>query len=143
MSVERTTDSQAPGGRSYPASEAEIAARAKALESLLVEKGLVSTDAIDKVVSAYETDIAPMLGAKIVARAWSDPEFKELLLEDANAACEQLGIGGMQGEHMVAVENTAQVHNVVVCTLCSCYPWPVLGRPPIWYKYPQYRYRTV
>jgi nitrile hydratase len=143
MSVEPTADSQAPEGRSYPVSDAEIAARAKALESLLLEKGLVSTDAIDKVVSAYETDIGPMLGAKVVARAWSDPEFKELLLKDANAACEQLGIGGMQGEHMVVVENSAQVHNTVVCTLCSCYPWPVLGLPPNWYKYPQYRSRMV
>src|SRR3954468_6190524 len=127
MSVEETADSQAPRSRSYPASEAEVAARAKALESLLVEKGIVSIDAIDKVVSAYESDIGPMLGARVVARAWSDPEFKELLLEDANAACEQLYICGMQGEHMVVVENSAQVHNVVVCTLCSCYPWPVLG----------------
>jgi polyphosphate kinase len=109
----------------------------------LTEKGLLSNDVIDKVVSAYESDIGPMLGAKVVARAWSDPEFKKLLLEDANAACEQLGIGGMQGEHMVVVENSAQVHNTVVCTLCSCYPWPVLGLPPNWYKYPQYRSRTV
>ena len=145
------TDSQAPvsgphpvsEAGSRPVSEAEVAARAKALESLLVEKGLISTDAIDKVVSAYESDIGPMLGAKVVARAWSDPEFKEQLLEDANAACEQLDIGGMQGEHMVAIENSAQVHNVVVCTLCSCYPWPVLGLPPNWYKYPQYRSRMV
>lgn len=143
MSVEGTADSQVPGGGSNPVSEEEVAARAKALESLLVEKGIVSTDAIDKVVGAYESDIGPMLGARVVARAWSDPEFKELLLEDANAACEQLDIGGMQGEHMVVVENSARVHNVVVCTLCSCYPWPVLGLPPNWYKYPQYRSRTV
>ncbi len=122
---------------------AEVAARAKALASLLVEKGIVSTDAIDGVVSAYESDIGPMLGAKVVARAWSDPDFKELLLADANAACEQLGIGGMQGEHMVVVEDSARVHNTVVCTLCSCYPWPVLGLPPNWYKYPQYRSRIV
>jgi nitrile hydratase len=128
---------------SYPASEAEISARAKALESLLVEKGLVGTDAIDRVAGAYESDIGPMLGARVVARAWSDPGFKEQLLEDASAACAQLDIGGMQGEHMVAVENSAQVHNVVVCTLCSCYPWPVLGLPPNWYKYPQYRSRAV
>ena len=143
MSVERPAGSQASGDSIFPVSDAEIAVRAKALESLLVEKGLVSTDAIDKVVSAYETDIGPMLGARVVARAWSDPDFKALLLEDANAACEQLGIGGMQGEHMVVVENTDQVHNTVVCTLCSCYPWPVLGLPPNWYKYPQYRSRTV
>ena len=92
---------------------------------------------------AYESDIGPMLGARVVARAWSDPEFEEQLLEDASAACAQLDIGGMQGEHMVAVENSEQVHNVVVCTLCSCYPWPVLGLPPNWYKYPQYRSRAV
>ena len=128
---------------SYPASEAEIAARAKAIESLLVEKGLIGTDAIDRVAGAYESDIGPMLGARGVARAWSDPGFKEQLLEDASAACAQLDIGGMQGEHMVAVENSEQVHNVVVCTLCSCYPWPVLGLPPNWYKYPQYRSRAV
>ncbi|MCA1729588.1 MAG: nitrile hydratase subunit alpha [Actinobacteria bacterium] len=136
-------DSQAPVSGSHPVSEAEVAARAKALESLLVEKGLVSTDAIDKVVGAYESDIGPMVGARVVARAWRDSEFKEQLLEDASAACAQLGIGGMQGEHMVAVENSAQVHNTVVCTLCSCYPWPVLGLPPNWYKYPQYRSRMV
>lgn len=143
MSVERPVGGQASGDGTFPVSDAEIAVRAKALESLLIEKGLVSNDAIDKVVSAYETDIGPMLGAKVVARAWSDPEFKARLLEDANAACEQLGIGGMQGEHMVVVENTDQVHNTVVCTLCSCYPWPVLGLPPNWYKYPQYRSRAV
>lgn len=136
-------ESQEPESGSRPASEADIAARAKALESLLVEKGLVSTDAIDKVVSAYESDIGPMEGARVVARAWSDPEFKEQLLEDASAACAQLGIGGMQGEHMVVVEDTDQVHNTVVCTLCSCYPWPILGLPPNWYKYPQYRSRMV
>ena len=138
MSVEWTT-----GTGSHPEPEDEVAARAKALESLLIEKGLVSTDAIDRIVSTYESDIGPMLGAKVVARAWSDPEFKEQLLEDASAACEQLGIGGMQGEHMVVVENSPRVHNTVVCTLCSCYPWPVLGLPPNWYKYPEYRSRTV
>ncbi len=138
MSVEWTT-----GTGAHPEPEDEVAARAKALESLLIEKGLVSTDAIDRIVSAYESDIGPMLGAKVVARAWSDPEFKEQLLEDASAACEQLGIGGMQGEHMVVVENSPRVHNTVVCTLCSCYPWPVLGLPPNWYKYPEYRSRTV
>jgi nitrile hydratase subunit alpha len=138
MNVEWTT-----GTGSHPEPEDEVAARAKALESLLIEKGLVSTDAIDRIVSAYESDIGPMLGAKVVARAWSDPEFKEQLLEEASAACEQLGIGGMQGEHMVVVENSSRVHNTVVCTLCSCYPWPVLGLPPNWYKYPEYRSRTV
>lgn len=142
MSAERETDSQVSAS-GHPASDAELAARAKALASLLVEKGIVSTDAIDEVAGAYETDIGPMLGAKVVAKAWSDSAFKEQLLKDASAACEEMGIGGMQGEHMVAVENSADVHNTVVCTLCSCYPWPVLGLPPNWYKYPQYRSRAV
>jgi nitrile hydratase len=132
-----------PIGEQYPLPEGDLAARARALESLLAEKGLVSSDMIDKVVSAYEKDIGPMLGAKVVARAWVDPAFKRRLLENATAACAELGIGGMQGEHMVCVENTPQVHNVVCCTLCSCYPWPVLGLPPTWYKHPQYRARLV
>src|SRR3990172_7239015 len=122
-----------PIGEQYPLPEGDLEARARALESLLAEKGLVSSDMIDKVVSAYEHDIGPMLGAKVVARAWVDPVFKQRLLEDATAACAELGIGGMQGEHMVCVESTPQVHNVVCCTLCSCYPWPVLGLPPTWY----------
>lgn len=132
-----------PIGEQYPLPEADLAARARALESLLAEKGLVSSDMIDSVVAAYEKDIGPMLGAKVVARAWVDPAFKRRLLENATAACAELGIGGMQGEHMICVENTPQVHNVVCCTLCSCYPWPVLGLPPTWYKHPQYRARLV
>lgn len=132
-------ESPPPVAGTFPQTEEDITIRTKALEALLVEKGLVSTDAIDQVVSAYEKDIGPMLGAKVVARAWVDPAFKDLLLEDCNAACGQLGIGGMQGEHMRVLENTPQVHHVVVCTLCSCYPWPVLGLPPNWYKYPAYR----
>ena len=127
----------------YPRSEAEVAARTKALESLLLEKGLTSSDVIDKMVSLYEKDIGPLLGAKVVARAWVDPAFKTRLLENATKACAEMGIGGVQGEDMVCVENTPTVHNVIVCTLCSCYPWPVLGLPPNWYKYPQYRSRMV
>ncbi|GBD14753.1 Low-molecular weight cobalt-containing nitrile hydratase subunit alpha [bacterium HR25] len=140
---ERGTGSGQPAPRRYPLPEEEIAARVRALESLLIEKGLLSSDAIDRVVSAYERDIGPLLGARVVARAWVDPEFRQRLLADATAACRELGIGGLQGEHMVCVENTPTVHNVVVCTLCSCYPWPVLGLPPNWYKSPAYRARIV
>ena len=130
-------------GGHHPQPLSPIEARVRAVESLLLEKGLVSSDAIDRVVSAYENDIGPLNGARAVARAWSDPQFKKRLLADATAALRELGIGGLQGEHMVAVENTAKVHNVVVCTLCSCYPWPVLGLPPAWYKSPPYRARIV
>ena len=119
------------------------ALRVKALESLLVEKGLVASDAVDQIVAAFEEDIGPLSGARVVARAWVDPEYKQRLLADATPAIAELGIGGMQGENMVALENTPEVHNVVVCTLCSCYPWPVLGLPPAWYKAPAYRARTV
>ena len=123
--------------------EADLAARVRALESLLLEKRLVSTDAIEKLIASYENDIGPMLGARVVARAWVDPDYKKRLLKNATAACKELGIGGMEGENMVVVENTPTVHNVVVCTLCSCYPWPVLGLPPNWYKSPQYRSKMV
>jgi nitrile hydratase subunit alpha len=126
-----------------PASEEHLAARTKALESILMERGYLSRDMVDALVEAYEQDIGPMLGARVVARAWVDPGFKARLLDDATAACAELGIGGMEGEHMRVVENTATVHNVVVCTLCSCYPWPVLGLPPTWYKRPEYRARIV
>lgn len=132
-----------PAGEQYPILEAELEARAWALESLLAEKGLLSSDLIDKIVHAYENDIGPMMGARVVARAWVDPAFKQRLLEDATAAAAELGIAGMQGEHMVCVENTPQVHNVMCCTLCSCYPWPVLGLPPQWYKAPAYRASLV
>ena len=130
-------------GGHHPQQLSPIEARVRAVESLLVERGLVSSDAIDRVVSAFEKDIGPLNGARAVARAWVDAEFKKRLLTDATAALRDLGIGGLQGEHMVAVENTPSVHNVVVCTLCSCYPWPVLGLPPAWYKSPPYRSRMV
>jgi len=119
------------------------ALRVKALESLLVEKGLVDPAALDAIIEAYERKIGPRNGAKIVARAWSDPAFKQRLLADATAAIGEMGFIGRQGEHMVAVENTDRVHNMVVCTLCSCYPWPVLGLPPVWYKSEAYRSRAV
>ncbi len=123
--------------------QAEIAARVKALESMLIEKGIMSTEAIDRIAEIYENEVGPQLGAKVVARAWSDPDFKKRLLDDATVACKELGIGGLQGEEMVVVENTDTVHNAIVCTLCSCYPWPVLGLPPNWYKAPAYRARMV
>jgi len=120
-----------------------VEARARALEELLIEKGIVQPDALDAVVSAYENDIGPMNGARVVARAWVDPAYRARLLADATAAIAELGFGGPEGQHMVVVENTPAVHNVVVCTLCSCYPWPVLGLPPTWYKSPPYRARMV
>lgn len=130
----------APEHSSLPS---EPTLRVKALESLLVEKGLVDPAALDAIVDAYEHKIGPRNGAKVVARAWSDPEFKRRLLADATAAIGELGYLGRQGEHMVVVENTPTVHNMVVCTLCSCYPWPVLGLPPVWYKSDAYRSRAV
>ena len=127
----------------HPAPVSPVEARARALEELLTEKGIIQPDAIDAVVTAYERDIGPMNGAKVVARAWVDPEYKRRLLADGTAAIAELGFGGPEGEHMVVVANTPAVHNVVVCTLCSCYPWPVLGLPPSWYKSPAYRARMV
>jgi nitrile hydratase subunit alpha len=121
----------------------EIAARVKALEALMIEKGIMTTEAIDRLAEIYETEVGPQLGAKVVAKAWSDPEFKARLLANATEACAELGIGGLQGEDMVVVEDSDTVHNVIVCTLCSCYPWPVLGLPPNWYKYPAYRSSIV
>jgi nitrile hydratase len=120
-----------------------IALRVKALESLLVEKGYVDPEALDAIVETYETKIGPRNGARVVARAWFDPQFKTWLLKDATAAIAALGCTGRQGEHMVAVENTTDTHNLIVCTLCSCYPWTVLGLPPVWYKSPPYRSRAV
>lgn len=132
-----------PTPKHIPRSEEEIAARVKALEALMIEKGIMTTDAVDRLAEIYENEVGPHLGAKVVAKAWTDPAFKERLLADASAACEELGIGGLQGEDMIAVENTDSVHNAIVCTLCSCYPWPVLGLPPNWYKAPPYRSRMV
>ena len=131
------------GGGHHAELPSYLEARVRAIESLLIEKGIASTDAIDAVVAAYERDIGPLNGAKVVARAWVDPEYKRRLLEDGTATIAELGFGGLQGEHMVVVENTPTVHNMVVCTLCSCYPWPVLGLPPVWYKSGPYRARTV
>jgi nitrile hydratase subunit alpha len=117
--------------------------RAAALEALLVEKGLISTDAIDAVVEHYERDLGPRHGARVVARAWTDPDYRARLLADGTAAVAELGIGGVELNTLVAVENTPELHNMVVCTLCSCYPWPLLGLPPKWYKDPAYRARAI
>jgi nitrile hydratase subunit alpha len=117
--------------------------RVKALESLLVEKGLVEPATLDAIVDYYQHKVGPRNGARVVARAWSDPDYKTRLLTDATAAIAELGYAGRQGEHMVVVENTPRLHNMVVCTLCSCYPWPVLGLPPVWYKSAAYRARSV
>jgi nitrile hydratase len=124
-----------------PASAAEL--RARALEALLAERGLVSTDAIDAVVELYEQDVGPQNGAKVVARAWLEDGYRGRLMSDATAAIAELGFGGTEGDNMVVVANTPAVHNMIVCTLCSCYPWPVLGLPPTWYKSPPYRARAV
>jgi len=117
--------------------------RARALQSLLVEKGMVSNEAVDEVVRKYEEEIGPQNGAEVVARAWTDEEYKQRLLEDGTEAIAELGYGGIDAEHLIVVENTPGVHNVVVCTLCSCYPWAVLGLPPTWYKSHEYRSRMV
>ena len=117
--------------------------RTKALESLLTEKGLVDPAALDELVDTYENRVGPKNGAKVIARAWTDADFKRRLLEDGSEAIKEFGFDGRQGKDMVVVENTPEVHNVVVCTLCSCYPWPVLGLPPVWYKSAPYRARTV
>ena len=130
-------------GNHHDTSEHGPAARVKALEQLLVDKGLVDPAALDAIVDAYENKIGPRNGARVVAKAWTDPAFRKRLLSDAVAACKELGIAGPEGGHLVAVENTSRVHNMVVCTLCSCYPWPVLGLPPVWYKSFAYRSRAV
>ena len=130
-------------GGHHPEPESYPARRTKALESLLVEKGLISSDAVDALVRAYEQDIGPLNGAKVVARAWADSAYKERLLDNGTEAIAELGFGGLEGSEIVVLENIPKVHNVVVCTLCSCYPWPVLGLPPSWYKSPAYRSRTV
>ncbi|MCV3271898.1 nitrile hydratase subunit alpha [Roseobacter sinensis] len=130
-----------PHPHNRPLSDVEL--RVKALESILTEKELIDPEAIDLIVETYETKIGPRNGARVVARAWSDPAYKERLLSDATAAISELGFSGVQGEDMVVVENTDEVHNIVVCTLCSCYPWPTLGLPPVWYKAAPYRAKVV
>ena len=127
----------------HQAVPSDLTLRVKSLESLLVEKGLVERAALDVLVDTYEHKIGPRNGARVVARAWVDPAYKERLLSDATAAIAELGYTGAQGEHMLALENSPEVHNLVVCTLCSCYPWPVLGLPPVWYKSAPYRSRSV
>jgi nitrile hydratase len=127
----------------HPAELAPIEARVAAIESVLVERGILDTDTLDQIVAHFEENLGPMNGAKVVALAWSDPSYKERLLADGTAAIAELGFEGPQGELMVVVENTRDVHNLVVCTLCSCYPWPTLGLPPRWYKAPAYRTRAV
>ncbi|MEU1536441.1 nitrile hydratase subunit alpha [Streptomyces fagopyri] len=119
------------------------ALRIEALDQLLTERGLIDPKVMDDVITTYETSVGPLNGAKVVARAWTDPEYRRRLLDDGTAAIGELGFSGQQGEHIVVVENTANTHNVVVCTLCSRYPWPVLGLPPSWYKDPAYRARIV
>ena len=121
----------------------DLALRVEALESLLAEKGFLDPAHVDAIVHRYEEDVGPLNGARVVARAWVDPAYRARLLADGTAAIAELGFGGPQGEYMVVLENTPKVHNVIVCTLCSCYPWPVLGLPPAWYKSPAYRSRIV
>jgi nitrile hydratase len=141
MSAEHHEDEHGHQHTWTPPSELE--ARVRALESLLVEKGRASSEAIDALVEKYERDVGPLLGASVIAKAWSDEDFKQRLLSDADATIDALGLAGLEAEHMHVVENSADEHNVVVCTLCSCYPWGLLGLPPAWYKSPAYRSRTV
>jgi nitrile hydratase subunit alpha len=139
-----STQAQGGGyGQAQQAVPSDPTLRVKSLESLLVEKGLVDRKAVDALIDTYEHKIGPRNGARVVARAWVDSAYKQRLLTNADDALAELGYGGLQGEHMVAVENSAKVHNLVVCTLCSCYPWPVLGLPPVWYKSAPYRSRSV
>lgn len=130
-------------GEHHPRPTSEVERRASALEALLVERGIIAAADVDAIVELYANDLGPMNGAKVVARAWTDEAYKQRLLADGTAAIAELGFSGPEGDHMVVVENTPQVHNVVVCTLCSCYPWPVLGLPPNWYKSAPYRSRMV
>jgi nitrile hydratase subunit alpha len=131
------TTTSGSGGRIPPA------LRTEALEQLLTERGLIDPKVMNEIITAYESSVGPLNGAKVVAKAWTDPQYRRRLLEDGTGAIKELGFSGKQGEHIVVVENTATTHNVVVCTLCSCYPWPVLGLPPSWYKDPAYRSRMV
>ena len=128
---------------STPDDRISPALRTEALEQLLTERGLVDPKVMDGFIANYETNVGPLNGAKVVAKAWTDPDYRERLLAEGTSAIKELGFGGPQGEHIVVVENTPDTHNVVVCTLCSCYPWPVLGLPPSWYKDPAYRARVV
>jgi nitrile hydratase len=137
------SDSHSHGHAHAPAPLAPVEARVAAIESVLVDKGLLNAEALDQIVAHFENDLGPMNGAKVVAKAWVDSEYKARLLSDATAAIAELGFSGPEGDHMVVVENTPTVHNLVVCTLCSCYPWPTLGLPPKWYKAPAYRSRAV
>ncbi|MDA3040820.1 MAG: nitrile hydratase subunit alpha [Actinomycetota bacterium] len=137
------TDHDHDHDHDHQPSAVDPAIRTEALEQLLIERGLVTTNRIEDLIRHYEEEVGPMNGAKVVAAAWLDPEYKARLLEDGAAAIAELGFGGAQGERIVVVENTDDVHNVVVCTLCSCYPWPVLGLPPSWYKSPEYRARVA
>jgi nitrile hydratase len=130
-------------GGHHPGPVAPVERRLAAIESLLVEKGLITSDAVDAIVETYEHDLGPLHGARVVARAWVDPAYRSRLLADGTQAVGEMGLGGAEGEHLVVLENTPEVHNVVVCTLCSCYPWPVLGLPPRWYKSFAYRARVV
>jgi nitrile hydratase len=130
-------------GHHHPAPVSPVERRVAALEAALSERGLVPEGFIEEITRRYESEIGPMNGAKVVARAWTDPRYKQWLLTDGTAAIADLGFGGFEGEHMKVVENTPSVHNVIVCTLCSCYPWPTLGLPPAWYKEPAYRSRMV
>ena len=127
----------------HPEPESYAALRTKALESLLIEKGVISTDAVDEIVRTYEQDIGPLNGARVVSRAWTDPDYRRWLLADGTAAIADMGFKGSQGAQIIVLENTPSVHNMVVCTLCSCYPWPILGLPPTWYKSAAYRSRAV
>jgi nitrile hydratase len=138
---EHTHNDESPGAHEAPLSGPTL--RVRALESLLVDKGLVDPKALDELIDIYETKVGPRNGARVVARAWTDPAYKQRLLEDATSAIAEFGYTGRQGENMVVLENTPDVHNMVVCTLCSCYPWPVLGLPPVWYKSAAYRSRAV
>jgi len=130
-------------GGHHPAPASPVEQRVAALEALLTERGLVPAGFIEEITRRYESEIGPMNGAKVVARGWVDPQYKQRLLADGTAAIAELGFGGPEGDHMVVVQNTPGIHNVIVCTLCSCYPWPVLGLPPAWYKDPPYRARMV
>lgn len=131
------------GSNRSPERNEALGQRVAKIEGLLTEKGLFNKATLDRIVEIYEHDLGPLNGAKVIARAWVDPAYKQRLLDNATAAIAELGFGGLQGEHLIVVENTPKIHNVVVCTLCSCYPWPVLGLPPTWYKDAAYRSRVV